>query len=129
MSVKKNARHFTVSPWSSFSTTRVSKVTQSYVCGPLSHPLVALTTGQLVDRAERRFGYAEAVVSCHQNIRKTFFEVKADVDRLASGFVAMGLKQGDRIGIWGPNSYEWYITMFASGKAGLILVRNHSSYI
>lgn len=34
----------------------------------------------------------------------------------------MGLKKGDRVGMWGPNMREWVITQFATAKAGLILV-------
>lgn len=97
----------------------------SYICGPSVAPLRDLTIGKLIDRAARKFGDREAVVSMHQDrLRKTFAEVKTDVDRLAAGFVAIGLKPGDRIGIWGPNSYEWYTTHYAAGKAGLILVIN-----
>ena len=59
----------------------------------------------------------------HQNIKKSFAEVKNDVDNLASGFLALGLKAGERVGIWGPNSYEWYLTQFAAAQAGLILVQ------
>jgi len=44
------------------------------------------------------------------------------VDDLAAGLLAMGLKRGDRVGIWGPNMREWVITQFATAKAGLILV-------
>lgn len=44
-------------------------------------------------------------------------------DLVAAGFLAAGLEPGDRLGIWGPNSYEWYLTQFAAAKAGLILVR------
>jgi len=34
----------------------------------------------------------------------------------------LGLQKGDRIGIWGPNSYEWFLTHFAGMKAGLAVV-------
>ena len=44
------------------------------------------------------------------------------VDKLASGFLALGLKKGDRVGMWGPNVEEWILTQFATAKAGLILV-------
>lgn len=44
------------------------------------------------------------------------------VNNLAAGLVAMGLKKGDRVGIWGPNMREWVITQFATAKAGFILV-------
>ena len=78
--------------------------------------------GQLVDRSAELYAEREAVVSCHQNIRKTFLEMKEDIDNLAQGFLALGLEPGDRVGIWGPNSYEWLLTQFATGKAGLVLV-------
>ena len=48
--------------------------------------------------------------------------VLIQVDNLAAGLLAMGLKRGDRVGIWGPNMREWVITQFATAKAGLILV-------
>ena len=50
------------------------------------------------------------------------------MDRLASGLLAVGLKPGDRLGIWGPNSHEWYITQWAAAKAGLILVNINPAY-
>lgn len=44
-------------------------------------------------------------------------------DRVAAGLRGLGLQPGDRLGIWGPNSYEWVLTQFAAAKAGLILVK------
>jgi fatty-acyl-CoA synthase len=43
-------------------------------------------------------------------------------DRFAAGLLELGLKKGDRVGIWGPNSPEWVITQYATARAGLILV-------
>lgn len=43
---------------------------------------------------------------------------------MAAGLLSLGLKPGDRIGIWGPNSYEWLLTQWAATRAGLILVIN-----
>ena len=31
-------------------------------------------------------------------------------------------------GIWGTNSYEWIVTLFAASKAGLILVNVNPAY-
>ncbi|XP_037799315.1 LOW QUALITY PROTEIN: medium-chain acyl-CoA ligase ACSF2, mitochondrial-like, partial [Penaeus monodon] len=100
----------------------------SYVSTPGSEPLLGLSVGQAVDRAERRFGDREAVVSVHQGVRKTFSQVKEESDLVAAGFLAAGLEPGDRLGIWGPNSYEWYLTQFAAAKAGLILVNINPAY-
>jgi aspartate 1-decarboxylase len=38
------------------------------------------------------------------------------------GLLAVGLRPGDRIGIWSPNNAEAVITQSATGKAGLTLV-------
>lgn len=41
---------------------------------------------------------------------------------MAAGLLALGMKRGDRLGVWGPNTYEWILFQFASAKAGIILV-------
>ncbi len=41
---------------------------------------------------------------------------------------ALGLKPGERIGIWSPNRAEWALTQFAAAKAGLILVNINPAY-
>ena len=46
----------------------------------------------------------------------------------AAGLLALGLKPGDRIGIWSPNNIEWVIAQFATAKAGLILVNVNPAY-
>lgn len=100
----------------------------SYVNGTSTEPLIGLTLPQLIDQSAEKFPQNEALISCHQNIRKTFQEVKTDSEKLASGLLALGLEKGDRIGIWGPNSYEWYQTQMAASKAGLILVNVNPAY-
>lgn len=47
-------------------------------------------------------------------------------ESVAAGLMALGLQPGARVGIWGLNSYEWYLTQYAAAKAGLILVRRHT---
>ncbi|KAB7505739.1 Acyl-CoA synthetase family member 2, mitochondrial [Armadillidium nasatum] len=100
----------------------------SYAMGPSDVPLLGLTIGKALDQAAESFGDTEAVVSIHQSIRRTFSQVKEESEKLAAGFLALGFKRGDRIGIWGPNSYEWYLMEFAAAKAGLILVNINPSY-
>lgn len=50
-------------------------------------------------------------------------------DCVAAGLKSLGLEPGDRLGIWGPNSYEWVLTQFAAAKAGLILVSDIDMYV
>ena len=48
------------------------------------------------------------------------------VDQTAAGLLALGLQRGDRLGMWGPNIYEWLLYQFATAKAGIILVSTQS---
>jgi len=43
-------------------------------------------------------------------------------DKLAAGLLGLGLEPGDRLGLWGPNSSQWYLTFIAAARAGLVLV-------
>jgi len=100
----------------------------SYVCGVGGEPLLYKTVGAVLEEAAGRWGEREALVVPHQNIRWSYRELDQAADRLAAGFVHLGLARGDRIGIWAPNRYEWVLTQFASAKAGLILVTINPAY-
>ena len=75
-----------------------------------------------------KYGEREAVVVTHQDVRRSYVTVKQEVESLAAGFLELGLEPGDRLGIWGPNTLEWYLTQFAAAKAGLILVNINPAY-
>ena len=42
--------------------------------------------------------------------------------------MALGLRKGDRIGIWSPNRAEWTLLQFATARIGLILVNLNPAY-
>lgn len=46
----------------------------------------------------------------------------SQTDELAAAFIKIGLNPGDKIGMWGPNSTTWYLTMLAAARAGLVFV-------
>ncbi len=80
------------------------------------------------DDAARRFASRDALIVPLQQVRWSYAELKHHVDLLAAGLLSLGLKPGDRIGIWAPNCSEWAVTQFASAKAGLILVNINPAY-
>ncbi len=106
----------------------MTKLTTSYVHGVSPTPLLGQTVGQLFDQAVERWPGNEALVVRHQEIRWTYRDLKREVDALAAGLIGLGLKPGDRLGIWSPNNAEWVVTQFASAKAGLILVNINPGY-
>uniref|UniRef100_A0A3P8VPD2 Medium-chain acyl-CoA ligase ACSF2, mitochondrial n=1 Tax=Cynoglossus semilaevis TaxID=244447 RepID=A0A3P8VPD2_CYNSE len=103
-------------------------LTTSFVHGTSSVSLLPLTVGQCLDRTVERLPDHEAVVFREQGIRKTFAQLQQDVEQAAAGLLALGLKRGDRLGVWGPNSYEWILFQFASAKAGIIMVSLNPAY-
>ncbi|HKU13328.1 MAG TPA: AMP-binding protein [Steroidobacteraceae bacterium] len=103
-------------------------MTLSYVCGVGDEPLLYETVGTVLEEAATRWGEREALIVRQQNIRWTYRELNEAADRLAAGFLHLGLAPGDRVGIWSPNRYEWIVTQFASAKAGLILVTINPAY-
>jgi fatty-acyl-CoA synthase len=100
----------------------------SYVHGVSRAPLIGETIGAYFDRIAGRFGKREALVVRHQAVRWTYAQLKERVDNAAASFLRLGLKPGDRLGIWAQNCSEWVITQFASAKAGLILVTINPAY-
>lgn len=100
----------------------------SYVHGASQKPLIGSTIGSYFDAACARFRDRDALVVVHQKVRLSFDELKSSVDRLACGLIRLGLKPGDRIGIWSQNSLEWVLTQFATAKAGLVMVNINPAY-
>ncbi|XP_066560963.1 medium-chain acyl-CoA ligase ACSF2, mitochondrial isoform X2 [Amia ocellicauda] len=103
-------------------------LTTSYVHGTSNTALLSKTMGQFLEYSAEKWGDREALFFVHEDIRKTFTEFKQDVDQVAAGFLALGLKRGERMGIWGPNIYEWILFQFATAQAGIILVSVNPAY-
>ncbi|MEK3937120.1 class I adenylate-forming enzyme family protein [Sporosarcina sp. FSL W7-1349] len=60
--------------------------------------------------------------------RKTYKELKQDVDRYADLLTAQGIEKGDRIAVSLPNWYETAVLLFAAGKVGAITVPFNPGY-
>ncbi|XP_036428431.1 medium-chain acyl-CoA ligase ACSF2, mitochondrial isoform X2 [Colossoma macropomum] len=89
---------------------------------------LSLTMGKALQVTVERWPDREAVVFLQSGIRKTFAQFQHDVDQAAAGLLALGLKKGDRLGMWGPNTYEWLLIQFATAKAGIIMVSVNPAY-
>lgn len=86
------------------------------------------TIGVCLDRIVRIHAEREALVVRHQNIRWTFAEYQKRIEALATGLLHVGIKPGDRVGIWAPNCFEWCVTQFATAKIGAIMVCLNPAY-
>ncbi len=100
----------------------------SYSSGTSTAPLLGDTIGADFDRAVARFGDREALVECETGRRWTYGELTAEVDALAAGLLASGVRVGDRVGIWAPNRAEWVFVQYATAKIGAIMVNVNPAY-
>jgi len=100
----------------------------SYAHGTSTVPLLGETIGANLRRTAERFGDREALVVRHQRYRATYRELWEQVDLVARGLLARGVKTGDRVGIWAPNRFEWVVLQYATARVGAILVNINPAY-
>ncbi|HMT83433.1 MAG TPA: AMP-binding protein [Ottowia sp.] len=103
-------------------------LTESYARGAQTPPLIEQTLGAFFDAMVERFPEREALVVAHQRRRYTYRQLQAEANRLASALLRLGLKPGERIGIWSHNNAEWVLMQLATAKAGLVLVNINPAY-
>src|SRR5512136_2144298 len=104
------------------------KVSYSYAFRGSEKPLIGKTIGDMFDEIAEKYPDNDAIVSLHQGIRYTYRELQKELNRAAKGFIALGLKKGDRLAIWATNIAEWIVTQFATAKAGVIMVNINPAY-
>ncbi|XP_035932141.1 medium-chain acyl-CoA ligase ACSF2, mitochondrial isoform X1 [Halichoerus grypus] len=100
----------------------------SYIQGLTKRSLIHETVGRCLEATAKRVPDREALVIPQENIRLTFAQLKEEVDKAASGLLSIGLCKGDRLGMWGPNSYAWVLMQLATAQAGIILVSVNPAY-
>jgi fatty-acyl-CoA synthase len=75
--------------------------------GTCTVPLLGDTIGADLDRTAARWSDHEALVDRASGRRWSYPELVAEVDACALGLDVLGVRKGDRVGIWAPNCAEW----------------------
>src|SRR5262245_12667975 len=78
------------------------------------------TIGALVDARASGDGAREAVL--FEGQRFTFGELARDIDAVARGLIAEGIKPGDKVSLWMLNWPEWICAALAVIRIGAVLV-------
>jgi acyl-CoA synthetase (AMP-forming)/AMP-acid ligase II len=84
--------------------------------------LYDFTFYDLIRRNAVCFNNAEAWFEADDNRSVTFNRFKEMVDRLAFGLQRSGIKKGDRIGVLGKNSLEYFLLYGAAAALGAIIL-------
>ncbi|SER96883.1 AMP-binding protein [Streptomyces qinglanensis] len=101
---------------------------RSYASGPSTTPLLGDTIGENLDRTVAAHGERDALVDVGSGRRWNYREFGAEVEALALGLHELGVRKGDRVGIWAPNCPEWTLTQYATAKLGAVLVNINPAY-
>lgn len=99
----------------------------SYARGPAA-PLLEKTVDEAFRETARRVPQHDALISRHQNLRYTYAELDREIERTARGLAGLGLRPGDRAGLWATNCAEWILMQLACARCGLVLVNVNPAY-
>ncbi|WP_327735949.1 FadD3 family acyl-CoA ligase [Streptomyces nojiriensis] len=75
---------------------------------------------RLVRAAAARYADREAVVDGRTRI--SYAQLGERVERAAAACAAAGIKPGDRVAVWAPNTLEWIVSALGAVSAGAVLV-------
>jgi long-chain acyl-CoA synthetase len=77
-------------------------------------------------RYPRRIAVIES--SAFRRRKFSYQEMQSGVDRIASSFTRLGIKEGDRVILWGENSARWMMTFYACLQMKIVVVPIDSSF-
>ena len=100
---------------------------KSYARGP-ALPLLEKTIGRVLADSAERHPSGDALVSRHQGLRLSYAQLQENAQRTARGLWALGIRPGDRIGMWACNCAEWVYLQFAAALTGSVLVNVNPAY-
>jgi fatty-acyl-CoA synthase len=86
------------------------------------------TIGDWLEHWARTAPDREYIVYSDRDLRFTWAQFNKRVDEAALGFLAIGVRKGDHVGIWAQNVPEWLTYMYACAKIGAVYVTVNTNY-
>ncbi|MBF6355837.1 AMP-binding protein [Nocardia higoensis] len=87
----------------------------------------AQTTPLALHEAARSYGDAPALAD--GEVRLDWSGLLAEVQRTARALIARGVRRGDRVAMWAPNTHHWVVAALAAQYAGAALVPLNTRYV
>ena len=84
--------------------------------------------GDVLDWQAARFADRDALVNVETGERYTYAEFRDEVERVARGLMALGIRRGHHVSVWATNYSEWVLTQFATAKIGAVMVNVNPAY-
>lgn len=90
--------------------------------------MIEKTLNQVLHEKTEENPEHEFMIYADRNLRFTYREFNNRVDNLACGLYSLGVRKGDKVGIWATNVPDWLTYMFACARLGAIAVTVNTSY-
>lgn len=90
--------------------------------------LLEYRLGEILEKWAYETPNKDFIVYPDRNLRFTYSQFNQRVDALAKGMLYIGIRPGDKVGIWAKNVPDWTTVMFAAAKIGAVLVTINTSY-
>lgn len=84
--------------------------------------LLEMTVKECLNNVVRQYASQTALIENQSKKTLSWQQLQQEVESVARGFLATGLKKGDRLGIWSANSNEWIICFLAAAQIGVPVV-------
>ena len=98
---------------------------------PFNWPTMELlnyTLGGMLEKWARETPDTDFMVYPDRGLRFSYAEFNERANDLAKGLIEVGVKKGDKVGIWANNVPDWLTFMFATAKMGAVLVTINTNY-
>ena len=90
--------------------------------------LIDKTIGRVFEEQVALHSDEDFLIYADRGLRFTFRAFNDRVNRLAKGFLAIGIRKGDHVGLWATNVPDWLTVFFATAKIGAVLVTVNTAY-
>ncbi|MDA0834075.1 MAG: AMP-binding protein [Planctomycetota bacterium] len=87
-----------------------------------------ITIGHMLRKSAAVHADREAVVFPDAAYRLTYRQFDDEVDRVAKSLIAMGIRHGEHVAVWGTNWPEWLLMQFATARIGAVMVTINPAY-
>ena len=85
-----------------------------------------LTTPAVLDRMA--FDFADHLALAAPDRSLTFADLHEEVRRAAAAIAGLGVRPGQRVALWSPNTWHWVVSCLAIHYAGAVLVPLNTRY-
>jgi len=87
-----------------------------------------ITIGNLLRETAGKYPDHDALIYPEFGIRQNYSEFLGNCEKVAKGFMALGVKRGDHVSAWATNVPEWVYMQFGLSMIGAVLVTVNTNY-